>query len=328
MTHALLDDAARAAPSSGDTSNVVHVEHVSHSYGRVHALRDVTFSVPRGALYALLGPNGSGKTTLLQILMGLRRAKSGSARVFGVDSAALSIGDRARIGYIAEGQPLPDWMRLDQLEAYLAPLYDSWDKDLARTLRERFMLDPSRKIKTLSRGEQMKAALLCALAPRPSLLVMDEPFTGMDALVKDELVNGLLETSSTEGWTVLLCSHDIGELDLLADWVGFLDRGHIAISEPMQTVRDRFRRVDVAWNDAMPARDTLRSKDWYSVEHGDRGLRFVAMIQSEAAARELAARFRGASRFEIREATLREIFVALARRSEGEINSVNAEGVA
>ncbi|HEY4133218.1 MAG TPA: ATP-binding cassette domain-containing protein, partial [Gemmatimonadaceae bacterium] len=255
--------------------------------------------------------------------------RSGHATMFGVDSASLSIADRARIGYIAEGQALPDWMRLEQLEAYLAPLYDSWDKDLARTLRDRFALDPSRKIKTLSRGEQMKAALLCALAPRPTLLVMDEPFTGMDALVKDELVNGLLETSGAEGWTVLLCSHDIGELDLLADWVGFLDRGHMAISEPMQTLRDRFKRVDVSWAGTMPPLDSLISKDWYSVERGDQRLRFVATIApTDAAERDLAARFAGASRLEVREATLREIFVALARRSEGKVNVANAERVA
>jgi ABC-2 type transport system ATP-binding protein len=328
MTHALLDESPGALVRNV-SSAVVDVDRVAFNYGRVQALRDVTFSIPRGALYALLGPNGSGKTTLLQILMGLRRARSGHATMFGVDSASLSIADRARIGYIAEGQALPDWMRLEQLEAYLAPLYDSWDKDLARTLRDRFALDPSRKIKTLSRGEQMKAALLCALAPRPTLLVMDEPFTGMDALVKDELVNGLLETSGAEGWTVLLCSHDIGELDLLADWVGFLDRGHMAISEPMQTLRDRFKRVDVSWAGTMPPLDSLISKDWYSVERGDQRLRFVATIApTDAAERDLAARFAGASRLEVREATLREIFVALARRSEGKVNVANAERVA
>lgn len=329
MTHALLGESPRAKTVRDGSEAVVDVKHVSYNYGNVEALRDVTFAIPRGALYALLGPNGSGKTTLLQILMGLRRAGSGHATTFGVDSTSLSIDDRARIGYIAEGQALPAWMRLEQLEAYLAPLYRSWDKDLARTLRERFALDPSRKIKTFSRGEQMKAALLCALAPRPTLLVMDEPFTGMDALVKDELVNGLLETSGADGWTVLLCSHDIGELDLLADWVGFLDRGRMAISEPMQTLRDRFKRVDVSWANQAPPLDSLISNDWYSVDYGDRRLQFVGSIEStEAAEHELRARFEGASRLEVREATLREIFVALARRSEARVNVTNAERVA
>ena len=122
--------------------SVVEVDRVSYSYGAHDALRDLSLSIPEGALYALLGPNGSGKTTLLQILMGLRRAKSGRVSVFGVDSASLTVHDRAAIGYIAEGQSLPGWMRLEQLEAYLAPLYPTWDRALADHLRDRFELDP------------------------------------------------------------------------------------------------------------------------------------------------------------------------------------------
>jgi ABC-2 type transport system ATP-binding protein len=173
---------------------IVDVHNLTYSFGSIPALRDVELSIPAGVVYALLGPNGSGKTTLLQVLMGMRRARRGRASVFGVDCARLATSDRARIGYVAEGQPLPPWMRLEQLEIYLAPLYPTWDRALANDLRERFGLDPARRIRTLSRGEHMKAALLCALAPRPALVFMDEPFTGMDALVKDELVRGLLET--------------------------------------------------------------------------------------------------------------------------------------
>src|SRR6185312_9022456 len=118
--------------------------------------RDLDLVVPDGALYALLGPNGSGKTTLLQVLMGLRRPQQGRVSLLGVDSTALTVRDRAAIGYVAEGQSLPGWMRLEQLEAYLAPLYPTWDRALADHLRDRFDLDPSRTIKSLSRGQHMK----------------------------------------------------------------------------------------------------------------------------------------------------------------------------
>ena len=111
--------------------NAIEVSKVSYRYGRVSALRDVDLAVPDGALYALLGPNGSGKTTLLQILMGLRRAAAGRATILGVDAAHLGTRDRARVGYVAEGQALPGWMRLAQLEEYLAPLYETWDARLA-----------------------------------------------------------------------------------------------------------------------------------------------------------------------------------------------------
>jgi ABC-2 type transport system ATP-binding protein len=295
---------------------VVDVSKLTYKYGARTALLDLDLQVPDGALYALLGPNGCGKTTLLQILMGIRRPRSGRVSIMGVESSALTLRDRSSIGYIAEGQSLPGWMRLEQLESYLAPLYPSWDAALATQLRERLGLDPRRTIKTLSRGEYMKAALLCALAPRPRLLLMDEPFTGMDALVKDDLVRGLLDTAGSEGWTVLLCSHDIGELELLADWVGFLDHGCMQLSEPMDAVRDRFRHVDVLLGDSAPMPVAAMSNEWLAVEHSGRRVSFLVPNASDALVGvELSSRFPDAERIDVRQASLREIFVALARRS-------------
>jgi ABC-2 type transport system ATP-binding protein len=290
----------------------IEVSHLSYRYGPVEALHDLALNVPEGALYALLGPNGSGKTTLLQILMGLRPGYDGRASLLGVESRSLAARDRGQIGYVAEGQSLPRWMRLDQLEAYLAPLYPTWDATLARSLRERFDLDAARTIRTLSRGEHMKAALLCALAPRPRLILMDEPFTGMDALVKDELVRGLLESAGSEGWTVLLSSHDIGELELLADWVGFLDHGQMTLSEPMETVRQRFKHVEVVSDAALP--QVAMSPAWLSVERSGKRLSFLLSNADDERLAALSSRFGGAAQLDVRDATLRELFVALAKR--------------
>ena len=294
----------------------VEVTKLGYLYGRRMALHGLDLEIPEGALYALLGPNGSGKTTLLQILVGLRTAQRGSARVLGVDTRALGRRERALIGYIAEGQSLPRWMRLEQLEAYLAPLYPTWDASLATKLRERFDLDPQQRVGTFSRGGQMKAALLCALAPRPRLLLMDEPFTGMDALVKDELVRGLLESAGNEGWTVLVSSHDIGELELLADWVGVLDRGQMVLSEPMDRLRQRFKRVDVALGGSgMPSRSEMPN-DWLAIEGAAGRLSFlVAHADRDRPERAVAARFPQAAHIGVRDATLREVFVALAKES-------------
>lgn len=293
----------------------IDVSQLTYRYGARAALRDLDLSVPEGALYALLGPNGAGKTTLLQILMGLRRPHGGRVSLLGIDRQALTLEQRASIGYIAEGQQLPNWMRVEQLEAYLAPLYSTWDASLARSLRERFALDPQRTIGTLSRGERMKAALLCALAPRPKLLLMDEPFTGMDALVKDELVRGLLESAGTDGWTVLLCSHDIGELELLADWVGFLDNGRVELSEPMDVVRQRFKHVEVLAGNEATALQPLAA-DWLSVGRAGNRVSFLMSHAGDDAAKTvLPNRFPGALRIDVRPASLREVFVALARRS-------------
>jgi ABC-2 type transport system ATP-binding protein len=296
--------------------SAVEVTRVSYSYGKTAALRDVDLAIPAGAFYALLGPNGSGKTTLLQILMGVRRPQRGQARLLGTDTMALGPRERAHIGYIAEGQSLPGWMRLEQLEAYLAPLYPTWDRSLAGELRARFELDPKQRIGTLSRGAHMKAALLCALAPRPKLLLMDEPFTGMDALVKDELVRGLLESAGSEGWTVVISSHDLAELELLADWVGFLSRGRVLLSESMEQLHERFRHVDVVLGDS----EATASPDWLSVERVGNHMSFlIANAAVDESDRLLASQFPGAARIDVRAASLREIFVGLARRSSSDV---------
>jgi ABC-2 type transport system ATP-binding protein len=287
---------------------VVEISQVTHRYGKRVALSDLDLVVPEGALYALLGPNGTGKTTLLQLLMGLRRPTAGRISVFGKERSSLTVTDRAKIAYIAEGQRLPKWMRLEQLEAYLAPLYDGWDPGLAASLRERFELDPRQVVGTMSRGQSMKAALLCALAPRPRLLLMDEPFTGMDALVKDELVRGLLDASGSEGWTVLLCSHDIGELEALADWVGFLDRGSIRVSETMESLQSRFKRVELVVPGAIRAQT-----EWMSVERGGQLTTFVVAHARPTLDAELRAYYPQATRVDVRDATLREIFIAMAK---------------
>ena len=296
--------------------SVVDVSHASYRYGKRTALDDLDLVVPEGALYALLGPNGSGKTTLLQLLMGLRRPNAGRVCVFGKERASLTLTDRAKIAYIAEGQRLPKWMRLEQLEAYLSPLYDGWDASLAATLRERFELHPRQVVGTLSRGQRMKVSLLCALAPRPRLLLMDEPFTGMDALVKDELVRGLLEASGSEGWTVLLCSHDIGELEALADWVGFLDHGRMRLSETMESLQARFKHVEMV----APSGSIVAPVEWMSVEHAGQLTTFITV---HSGARPLGPLLRAgypdASRIAVRDATLREVFIALARSDSTEV---------
>lgn len=292
-----------------DNVGVLEVSGLTHRYGMVTALDRLDLCVPAGSVYALLGPNGSGKTTLLQILMGVRRPTEGKVSVFGEDVAKLTLAERAKIGYVAEGQELPQWMTLEQLEAWLAPLYSTWDHALANELRSRFRLEPKRTIRTYSRGEKMKAALLCALAPRPELLLMDEPFNGIDVLTKDELVRGLLELAGAEGWTVLICSHDIGELEMLADWVGFINHGRVTLSEPMDALRDRFCYVDlIAETD-----HTFRPpSDWLGFDRAGPHLRFILADADESAEYGIRQVIPDASRIDLRPASLREIFVALA----------------
>ena len=297
---------------------VIETIGLTHRYGGHTALQDVDLVIPEGSLYALMGPNGAGKTTLLKILLGLLQPTEGAVRLLGKPSRRLTLAKRASIGYVAEGQQLPDWMTLEQLERHLAPLYETWDQSLAAELRRSFRLPSNQRIKRFSRGERMKVALLCALAPRPRLLIMDEPFSGMDAMVKDELVHGLLEFSAGEGWSVLLCSHDIGEVELLADAVGFLDRGRLILSEPMEVLQDRFRWVEVMMNGGPMLDPEELPPDWLSVGRSGRRARFVVSDHGTPTwERDVKDRFPGAQRVEVRPASLREVFVALARERLG-----------
>ena len=304
----------------------IAVQDLTYRYGRTTALDRACFEVPEGTVCGLLGPNGAGKTTLLEILIGLRRAKGGEVRVMGTDPSKLTLEDRQEIGYVAAGRPPPGWMRLDQLERWLAPLYPSWDAELADRLRVRFDLDPARKIRTLSRGESMKAALLCALAPRPRLLVMDEPFAGMDVMVRDELARGLLETSGSQGWTVLVASHEVADLEHLVDHIAILHRGRIPLAGPLDRLRSRFRVAEVE----VPADPSVLPDppppEWLNVEHSGRRVRFMVdapgvedssgeLPSADGVQARLTRHLPPGARINLRGATLKEIFVAHASTS-------------
>src|SRR5947199_3546786 len=229
----------------GMIGNAIEAEGLTRRFGRKLAVSGLSFRVPPGSLFALLGPNGAGKTTAIKLLMNLLEPTRGNVRVLGTDSTRLGPSELAQIGYVSENQRLPGWMTVAELLAYLRPLYPSWNEAFCRNLLGGFSLPLNEKIKNLSRGMKVKAALLSSLAYRPKLLVLDEPFSGLDPLVRDEFIKGVLEVSSQGEWTVLVSSHDIDEVERLADHVAMLEEGRLRISEGTETLQARFRRVEV-----------------------------------------------------------------------------------
>ena len=210
--------------------NAIEAEGLTRRFGRKLAVSGLSFRVPHGSLFALLGPNGAGKTTAIKLLMNLLEPTRGNVRVLGTDSTRLGPSELAQIGYVSENQRLPGWMTVAELLAYLRPLYPSWNEAFCRNLLGGFSLPLNEKIKNLSRGMKVKAALLSSLAYRPRLLVLDEPFSGLDPLVREELIRGVLEWAGEESWTVLISSQDVDEIERLADWVAFLDAGNLVLS--------------------------------------------------------------------------------------------------
>ncbi len=288
--------------------NIIETQALTRRFWRTEAVHDLNLAVAAGSITALLGANGAGKSTTLKLLMNLVEPTSGSATVLGVNSRRLGESERARIGYIADGQSLPTWMTVRQLLDYCRPFYPTWDRKLETSLLERFELPPDRKLKSLSRGMVMKAALVSTLAYRPRLLLMDEPFSGLDPVVRDDFVQGLLSASSDEGWTIVVSSHDIEEVERLSDHVVFLEHGRLRLSEAAESLQRRFRRVEVSGSVSSPSLRPSRAEHGWSTAGNLVQFTTEAFRGAETEA-EWRQRFPGAV-ISSRPMTLREIFVA------------------
>ena len=229
------------------SESVVSVSELTRRFGGTTALDSVSVSLPRGAVYGLVGANGAGKTTLIKHILGLLRAESGSVRVFGLDPVAEPVGVLSRIGYLSEEHDLPGWMRFGELLRYSRAFYPAWDDAYAEELRQAFALDASARIKDLSKGQKARAGLLVALAYRPELLVLDEPSSGLDPIVRRDILGAILRTIAHEGRTVLFSSHLLDEVEQVADHVTMISQGKIALSAPLKTIQESYRTLEEAF---------------------------------------------------------------------------------
>ena len=223
------------------SDSVVEVSALTRRFGAKRALDSVSVSMPRGAVYGLVGANGAGKTTLIKHILGLLRAETGSVRVFGLDPVAEPVGVLSRIGYLSEENDIPGWMRVEELMRYSRAFYPAWDAAYAEELRRTFALEPAAKIKTLSKGQKARAGLLIALAYRPELLVLDEPSSGLDPIVRRDILGAVIRTIADEGRTVLFSSHLLEEVEQVADHVTMIDSGKIVLSGPLAAIKESHR---------------------------------------------------------------------------------------
>ncbi len=223
------------------SESVISVSQLTRRFGATTALDAVSLTFPHGAVYGLVGANGAGKTTLIRHILGLLRAESGSVRVFGLDPVADPVGVLSRIGYLSEENDLPGWMRVAELIRYSRAFYPAWDDAYAEELRQAFALDPAVKIKTLSKGQKARAGLLIALAHRPELLVLDEPSSGLDPIVRRDILGAVIRTIADEGRTVLFSSHLLEEVEQVADHVTMINEGRIVLSASLDEIKGSHR---------------------------------------------------------------------------------------
>jgi ABC-2 type transport system ATP-binding protein len=258
-----------------------------------------------------VGANGTGKTTLIKHLLGLLRVQSGSVRVFGLDPVRDPVGVLSRVGYLSEERELPEWMRIDELMRYTQAYHPTWDASYARELTETFNLDPSKKIKELSKGMRAQAGLVAAVAHRPELLILDEPSSGLDAVVRRDILNAIVRTVADDGRTVIFSSHLLEEVERMSDHITMLHDGRVMLSGALEDVRHSYQRSHVRFVESFdhpPALDAA-----LVMEGGGRTWSVVHSGSLEKFRHSVLTL--GGEVVESRDATLEEIFLARAGRN-------------
>jgi ABC-type multidrug transport system ATPase subunit len=236
-------------PPFSETRSIVEIRGLTRQFDKKIALADVSLVVPRGGVFGLIGGNGAGKTTLIKHILGLLKAQTGTVRVLGLDPVKDPVGTLGRIGYLSEDRDLPDWMRLGELMRYSQAFFPNWDTAYTEELRETFALDANTKVKDLSRGQRARAGLLVALAHRPELLVLDEPSSGLDPIVRRDILGAIIRTIADEGRTVLFSSHLLDEVERVADRVAIIHEGRILLTATMDEIKDKHRRVTLRFGE-------------------------------------------------------------------------------
>lgn len=292
----------------------IHTHALTKHFRKVRALDQLNLEVPEGAVYALVGPNGAGKTTGIKLLMNLIRATSGTAQVLGMDSTQIRGEFYTQIGYVSENQDIPEWMKVGSLLEYLREFYPTWDRALEDSLVKQFELPRGRKIKALSRGMKMKLALASALAFHPRLIVLDEPFGGLDPLVRDQLIEGLLERA--EESTIFISSHDLAEIESFASHIGYLEEGKLRFSEDISALAARFREVEITRNTGGSLPSPLLPS-WRQPQNSGPVVRFVeSQFDAEKTPAEIKRVFGETKDVSFRPMGLRAIFLSMAKKKE------------
>ncbi len=226
-------------------SPVVQIEHLSRRFGNTHALDEVSLSVRPGFVYGLVGANGAGKTTLIKHLLGLLRAQQGTVNVFGLDPVRNPVEVLQKIGYLSENRDLPEWMRVDELLRYTSAFHPQWEQAYASELVKTFGLDVSKKVKHLSKGMRAQVGLIAAVSHRPELFLLDEPSTGLDAVVRRDILNELIRTVADDGRTTIFSSHLLDEVELMSDYVFMIDKGKLVLQGELDDIKAEHQSLTV-----------------------------------------------------------------------------------
>jgi ABC-2 type transport system ATP-binding protein len=287
---------------------VIETIDLRKEYEGVEALRGLNLQVPAGSIFGFLGRNGAGKTTAIKILLGMARPASGQARVLGLaaDAPESSVGIRRRTGFVSEDKDLYDYMSVAEMIRFTAAFYPKWRRDLEQRYLRSFDLPADRKVKALSRGMRTKLALLLALCRGAELLILDEPSSGLDPAMTEEILQALVRHVASEEMTVFFSSHQIAEVDQIADRVAIVDRGRTVVTGELEALREDYRRIQLVFDGEAP-QPSFRAPGAVRVRREGRVLTVLSSAGTEAILAE--ARALGPVSVDVLPVTLKEIFL-------------------
>lgn len=233
-------------------NTAISLDHVSKRFGKNAVLDDVSLSVPAGVVFALLGENGAGKSTLIRGLLGYHKFNSGTVTVAGLNPAQQPLELRRRVGYVADAPGLYEWMTVAETGWYASGFYPDGFITHYDRLTHEFALRPDAKIKDLSKGMRAKVALALAIAFDPELLILDEPTSGLDPLVRRSFLESMIDRAA-DGKTVFISSHQIHEVERVADWIAVLHQGKLQVVAPLEDLKNNIRMLSFSMRDTLLA---------------------------------------------------------------------------
>lgn len=291
------------------TEFAIQTTGLTRRFGRHLAVQEVNLQVPEGSVYGYLGRNGAGKTTTIQMLMGLLSPTSGTVSVLGLNPFTQDVAMKRVVSYVPERVGLPDWMTMRELIAFGAGMHPHWDNALAEELRQRLDLPADRRLSDFSRGMQGKAALLLALAPRPKLLILDDPTMGLDVVVRREFMESIVAALSDLGVTVFFSSHQLEDVERVADWIGVLHEGRLVAQAPLEDLQDSIRRVIATFPEAAAVPTQAPGLLQYRCD----GRQHIYMVRHYDQSVLQCLHDAGALSANVERCTLEDIFIALVQ---------------
>lgn len=294
---------------------IIETSALWKNYNGVEAVRGLDLQVPSGSICGFLGRNGAGKTTTMKVLLGMARPTSGEARVFGLtaDAPETSVEIRQRTGFVSEEKDLYDYMTVERIIRFTAAFYPRWRNDLELRYIRAFELPPGRKVKALSLGMRSKLALLLALCRGAELLILDEPTSGLDPAVTEEVLQALVAHAGSEEATVFFSSHQIAEVDQIADRVVIIHQGRAVVTGALDDLREKFRRIQLVFDSDAPE-PAFRCPGIVRTQCNGRAMTVLSSVGAEPVVKE--ARAWNPVSVDVMPVTLKEIFLETVREEE------------